>query len=139
MSTTAGPLSDLLAAEHAVIYGYGVAGAWLRGAERRRALRQRDRHRVRRDELLTRLESLGDEHSQPAPAYSLPAPVDSPAAARDLLAVLEQRLAAVWADAVAGLDGDERLAAVAGLQDAAVAAVQWGAASAAFPGLAERA
>jgi hypothetical protein len=73
-----------------------------------------------------------------AATYELPLPVRSAEDARRLLTLLEERLAAVWADAVLRLRDDLRDLAVDGLRDAAVAAALWRGGSVAFPGLAER-
>ena len=112
-------LQRVLAGEHAVVYGYGVAGARLSGADRVRAERGWTAHRVRRD----RLEAAAER-------------------ARTLVTLLEERLAAVWADAVADLanpaDRDLRRQAAGGLADAAVAAARWRGGSVPFPGLPER-
>jgi hypothetical protein len=132
-------LQEVLAAEHAVVFGYGVAGARLRGADRRRAQQAFDAHRTRRDELDRLVAERGAEPVAAAPTYDLPAPVESPADARVLATLLEERLAAVWADAVLALDGDLRDLAVDGLREAAVAAALWRGGSVPFPGLAERA
>jgi hypothetical protein len=131
-------LSRVLAAEHAVVYGYGVAGARLRGTARTRAVRGWTAHRARRDILEGMITDRGGTPPPPAAAYALPAPVRTGPDARDLLTVLEERLAAVWADAVADLDGDLRATAARGLADAAVAAARWRGGSVPFPGLPER-
>jgi hypothetical protein len=135
----ASPLQDVLAAVHAVVYGYGVAGARLRGRERARAVRRWNRHRADRDQLATLLTGAGHQPAQSAAAYRLPFPVGGPADARELVILLEERLASVWADAVAALEGDLRDRAVEGLRDAAVAGARWRRASVAFPGIGERA
>lgn len=140
------PLQEVLAAEHAVIYGYGVVGAHLRGAARRRAAGELARHRSQRDALAVQLWELGADPVQTAPAYELPRPVTSSDGARDLAALLESRLAAVWADAVLTLPARQaakdtvrsRDQAVAGLRAAAVAAALWRGESVPFPGLTER-
>jgi hypothetical protein len=132
-------LQRVLAAEHAVVYGYGVAGAHLRGGARRRADDGWTRHRAGRDALEGQLAELGAEPAAPAAAYALPAPVTSADDAVTLLTLLEERLAAVWADAVASLHGQPRLQAVDGLTAAAVAAARWRGGSVPFPGLPERA
>jgi len=132
-------LQEVLAAEHAVVYGYGVAGARMTGAPRRRAQQAYDGHRASRDELAELVTGLGGEPGPTAATYSLPMPVESARDARTLAVLLEERLAAVWADAVAGLGGDLRALAVRGLGEAAVAAAQWRGDSVAFPGLPERA
>ena len=89
--------------------------------------------------MAARVVALGGEPEAAAATYALPNPVESAADARELLVLLEERLAAVWADAVLELTGDLRDLAVSGLRDAAVAAARWRGSSVAFPGLAERA
>ena len=131
-------LQEVLAAEHAVVYGYGVAGASLRGADRRRAQRLWNEHRGRRDELAELVSDRGATPEPSAASYALPSPVESAADAGVLATLLEERLAAVWADAVLSLDGDLRDLAVDGLRAAAVAAALWRRGSVPFPGLAER-
>src|SRR6185295_16208321 len=54
-STTTRALQSVLAAEHATVYGYGVAGARLTGAARNRALAAYDHHRASRDEVEARI------------------------------------------------------------------------------------
>ena len=141
--TTADPsvevLQDVLAAEHAVVYGYGVAGARLAGPARERALRGYDRHRARRDQLVRVVEDRGGDPVAPAAAYALPHPVRDARDALALVTLLEERLAAVWADAVLELAGGLRQRAAEGLREAAVAAALWRRGSVPFPGLPERA
>lgn len=132
-------MARVLAAEHAVVYGYGVAGARLRGGARTRAQRGWTAHRARRDALLAMVADRGGTLPPPAAAYALPAPVRSADDARTLLTLLEERLAAVWADAVADLDGELRALAAGGLADVAIAAALWRGRSVPFPGLPERA
>ena len=136
-------LQRVLAAEHAVVYGYGVAGARLSGADRVRAERDWTSHRASRDRLEGQLAGLGVAPLPPAASYALPAPVTTAEEARTLVTLLEERLAAVWADAVADLadpaDRDLRREAAGGLAEAAVAAARWRGGSVPFPGLPERA
>ena len=132
-------LRDALAAEHAVVYGYGVAGARLSGTARRRAERLVDRHRAGRDELVSIVRDRGGDPVAAAPTYALPFPVRTAEQARALATLLEERLAAVWADAVADLTGDLRRLAVDRMTEAAVAAARWRGGSVPFPGLPERA
>jgi hypothetical protein len=135
-------LQRVLAAEHAVVYGYGIAGARLSGADRVRAQRGWTAHRARRDHLEAQLDGLGVTPVPPAASYALPAAVATAEQARTLVTLLEERLAAVWADAVADLadpaDRALRREAVVGLADAAVAASRWRGGSVPFPGLPER-
>ncbi len=132
-------LQRVLAAEHAVVYAYGVAGAHLTGPPRARATRGWASHRAARDGLTALLVDRNATPVAPAPAYALPTPVTSPAAALDLLLLVEVRLAATYADAVADLDGDLRTTTARGLTTAALAGAHWRGGSVAFPGLPERA
>ena len=131
-------LQELLAAEHAMVFGYGVAGARLRGADRLRAQAGWVSHGDERDRLVGLVTARGATPRPPAPSYALASPVRSTGDAVALLAVLEERLADVWADAVARLTGDLRSLAAAGLAEAAVAGARWRGTSTAFPGLPER-
>jgi hypothetical protein len=130
-------LQDVLAGEHAAIYGYGVAGAWLSGRRRDRARAAFAAHRTRRDQLQELIRGRGAEPVAAAASYALARPVTSATDAVALATLLEERLAAVWADAVAQLEGDLRRLAVRALRDAAVLGAQWRGASVAFPGLPE--
>jgi antitoxin (DNA-binding transcriptional repressor) of toxin-antitoxin stability system len=137
--TTTRALQSVLAGEHATIYGYGVAGARLTGAARRRAVAAYDSHRKRRDELVALIVARGDQPVAAASSYTLPAAVTSADDAVVLSTLLEERLAAVWADAVGALSGSLRMLAIGGLRDAAVRAAVWRGGSVPFPGLPERA
>lgn len=128
-------LQTALAGEHAVIFGYGVAGAHLRGAAQRRARAADAAHRTRRDELRALVVAAKATPVGSAAAYQLPYPVTSAATAARLATDLEARLGAVYADAVAALRGDLRSFAAVALQDAAVLAAGWRGHSVAFPGL----
>lgn len=138
MTARIAALQDVLAALHAAVYGYGVAGARLVGQDRALAQRRWAAHRAGRDALATTLRNLGVEPAQTAPAYALPRPVESAEDARVLSTLLEEGLAAVWADAVLRLPTSHRGVAVAGLRDTAVAAARWRGGSVPFPGLPER-
>lgn len=137
--TTTRALQAVLAAEHAVVYGYGDVGARLSGAGRQRAVAAYDGHRRARDGLLTLLSDRGVEPVAAAPAYALPHPVTSRPDAALLATLLEERLAAVYADAVVATTGGLRDLAIDGLRAAAVRAAEWRGGSVPFPGLPERA
>jgi D-arabinose 1-dehydrogenase-like Zn-dependent alcohol dehydrogenase len=137
--TTTRALQSVLAGEHATIYGYGVAGAQLAGVQRSRALSAYNSHRARRDQLEALVRARGAQPVAAAASYDLPSAVTSADDAVILATALEERLAAVWADAVAALPGNLRALAVRGLGDAAVSAAQWRGGSVPFPGLPERA
>ena len=137
--TTTRVLQSVLAGEHATIYGYGVAGARLTGTERRRALSDYDSHRARRDELEALIRARGEQPVAAASSYTVPSAVTSAADAVVLATLLEERLAAVWADAVEATSGDVRRLAIGGLRDAALRAAVWRGGSVPFPGLPEHA
>ena len=117
-------LTELLEAEHAVVYGYGVLGARLDEDTRRLALLAYDSHRARRDQLAARLRERGADPEPPPPAYDV-----SVTGVDDALALavrLEEGLTLRWRDLVAGTDERPlRSLAVAGLTECAVRAAQW--------------
>ena len=128
-----------LAAEHAAVYGYGIAGAWLRGAERTRARAAYAGHLARRDRLSALLVDAGQTPVAAEPAYALPPEVRGPEDATALARVLEERVAAVYADLVAASGGEHRRLPALAMQEAAVRAAEWRGGSLPFPGLPERA
>ncbi len=70
-------LQAALAAEHAAVYGYGVAGAHLSGPRQQEALAAWNAHRARRDQLAAMLSAQGAVPVAAAAAYKLPFPVTS--------------------------------------------------------------
>ncbi|MCU1603433.1 MAG: uncharacterized protein JWO22_4142 [Frankiales bacterium] len=114
-------LTELLAAEHAAVYGYGVLGAHLDDRRRVAALSAYDAHRVLRDSLLARLSARS--LPTPAPALAYASPAGTPA---QQAIALEDGLCVLWRDLVASTDStDLRGLAVRALSDAAVRAVRW--------------
>jgi hypothetical protein len=120
-------LAAVLAAEYAAVYGYGVAGAALVRTQAppvavglaRSGL---DAHRTERDRLLVALARSGAAVPPAEPAYAVPFPLSDAAAALRLLALLEERLAAVCTGAVGA--AQDRLLVVDILAAAAVRRVQ---------------
>jgi len=132
------PAQDALAAEHAAVYAYGVAGGVVDplsddGARVRDAYAVHER---RRDQLESLLRGLGAEPVAAEPGYALPAPVTGAASATRLAVGIEDRCAVAYAAVVASSTGDVRRAAVDWLADAATRGLGLGAAPTAFPGLA---
>ncbi|MEU0408677.1 ferritin-like domain-containing protein [Streptomyces griseorubiginosus] len=132
-------LQQALSAEHAAVYGYGVVGGRIGEARRAEAMAAYDSHRARRDALARAVRGMGGTPVAAAAAYALPFPVPDSAAAVRLAAVLEDRVAGVYADVVRATEGERRGTAAGALREAAVRAVRWRGESVAFPGLAERA
>jgi hypothetical protein len=117
-------LVDLLAAEHAAVYAYGVLGARLDERTRALALAAYDAHRVRRDALLVQLRSRALPASGPAPSYDVS--VADRTAALALAVRVETVLGVRWRDLVGATDDPAlRRLGVQGLQDSAVRAAQW--------------
>lgn len=122
-------LQAALAAEHATVYGYGVAGAVLRGGDRNYAVRALDTHIALRDRMITMVMDLHGKPVVAQPAYQLPQPVVDQTSARALAAHLETGGAGSLWDLVAASPPGGRLRslAIGWLSEAAVRAVHWGA------------
>lgn len=119
-------LQGALAAEHAAVWGYGVAGARLTGAELTMARAREAAHRARRDAVAETLHAGGVDPVAAAPAYRLPFPVTGRASALSLAVRLEDGVARAWLPVVgASTDRAARASALAALSDAAVAAARW--------------
>ena len=128
-------LQTALAGEHAAIYGYGVVGAHLRDRARARAAAAYGAHRARRDQLRALIVERSATPVAAAAGYQLPRPVRSADDATLFATELEERLAAVWLDAVAELQDELRELAARVLQDVAVRAASWRGGSVPFPGM----
>jgi len=126
-----GALLAAIAGEEAAVYAYGVAGPWLDGADRDLALGGLAAHRSR--VLVLRAEAPDTDESG-APGGYLTGTVDTPGSARALLAGVEARLAATYADLAAEVTGGNRRNAVLAACECSVRSIAWGAPTAAFPG-----
>lgn len=131
--TTTDALQAWLAFEHEAVWFYPVVGARLEGL-RGRSSSSFEAHRDIRDELLGRLEDLDVEPVVAALAYDV-GPITTAAEARAAAQALESRIGAACLALVGIVDGETRRFAVAGLTEAAVAQLTWGAEPSAFPGL----
>jgi hypothetical protein len=130
-----GALKAVLAAEQAIVYGYGVAGAHLRGAARSYATKRLLLHTSRRDQVGELVKAAGGRPAASRAAYQLPFTVDDAATATQLAAHLELGAAGAYWDLVAAARARSpgRALAIGWLSDSAVAANRWGA-SQALPG-----
>lgn len=117
-------LAELLEAEHAALYGYGVLGARLDLETRPLAQAAAGAHRSTRDNLADLLRAGGAEPPAAMPAYDVA--VAGQQSALELAVALEQGLSVRWLDLVGGTDdrGLRRLA-VDGLTETAVRAASW--------------
>jgi hypothetical protein len=134
-SAAVGALQAALAAEHAAVYGYGVAGAHLSGARQRAAARDWRIHEASRDALAAMITALGAQPVAAAAAYRLPFRVSSSRAAVALAAYLEDRVATAYLGVVALSDTRLRLFGARALESAALRAAGWRGRTLAFPGL----
>jgi len=134
-------LQDALAAEHAVIWGYGVVGAAAADDILDRVRAAEQVHRARRSDTAARLRSVDAVPVEPEASYELPFDVDDPPAALQLAAELEDGCAAAWRYVLGQTDDAElRATALAALTACAVQATRWrrtagvSPATVAFPG-----
>ncbi len=119
-------LQTALAAEHAVVWGYGVVGGRADDALRPKVRDADSVHRARRDGTAALVRRYGGDPVPTEAAYALPFPVPDRKAALRLAVHLEEGAAAAWRYAVAATeDATVRRAALAGLTDAAVRATGW--------------
>jgi hypothetical protein len=135
-------LQEVLAAEHAAVWGYGVVGAALNGGGRSAAVAAQAAHRDLRDRVA---ELLAARTQQPVPAkagYALPFPVLSAHDAAALAVKLEDGVARAWVRLLdQAAQKSTRTLAVENLSATELRAVTWrGAAgqqpvTSAFPGL----
>lgn len=117
-------LAELLAAEHAAVFGYGVIGAHLDDLRRTMALSAFDDHRVLRDRLVQRMSARG--LATPGPALSYAVAVTTPGTAVQQAISLETGLGVLWRDLVGATDNaDLRSLAVRSLSESAVRATRW--------------
>ncbi|HVW81197.1 MAG TPA: ferritin-like domain-containing protein [Mycobacteriales bacterium] len=130
-----GALREALAAEQAVVYGYGVVGAHLTGRSERYAAGRLLAHQTLRDQLAAAIEQVGAVPGAALPAYQLPFPVTGAADARRLAGALENGSAGAAWDLISASSAmsSVRELAVGWLMDAAASAALWGAPSA-LPG-----
>jgi hypothetical protein len=130
-------LQAALAAEHATVYGYGVAGARLRDDAQESARMLWEAHRAKRDRLADMITARRVTPVAAAAAYRLPLRVSSARAAGLLMATMEDRLAAAYLGLVGVDDMRLRTLGVQSMQEAVMRAVRWrgGPPRSAFPGL----
>ena len=142
--TETAALREVVAAEHAAVWGYGAVGAALPADAREPAAAAEVAHRDARDRLVALLESRGADPVPREAAYTLPFPVLSDVDAAALAVVLEEGVSAAWVRLLGqSAEASVRALAVEELGTAEVRAVGWRTAAdripvtSAFPGLPE--
>ena len=140
--TETAALNEVVAAEHAAVWGYGTVGAALPGDARGPAAAAEVAHRDARERLVALLESRGADPVPREAGYTLPFPVLSAVDAATLAVVLEEGVSAAWVRLLdQATEPSVRELAVEELGAAEVRAVGWRAAAGrtpltrAFPGL----
>jgi len=94
-------LQAALAAEHTAVYGYGVAGAMLTGADNAAARADWESHMNSRDTLQAMISKLGAAPVAASAAYQLPFTVHDAPSARRLAAALEDGVTRAYLGLVA--------------------------------------
>ena len=140
--TETAALREVLAAEHAAVWGYGAVGAALPPDGRAPAEAADIAHRDVRDRLVALLDARGADPVPREPGYTLPFPVLSAVDAAALAVVLEEGVSAAWVRLLdQAAEPSVRELAVEELGAAEVRAVGWRTAAgrtpvtSAFPGL----
>ena len=128
-------LQAALAAEHAAVYGYGVAGALLSGADRARALAGWQAHQEARDTLQAMIVKLGATPVAASAAYELPFPVRDARSARRLAAAIEEGVTQAYLGLVAVTNETLRTFGALAMLPPADRAVAWRGSTVAFPGM----
>lgn len=123
----------VVAGEDAAVFAYSVAGARVGSGLRTKAVNGLDAHRAHRDRASAMVIATDGTPPPPAAAYEFPFAVDSAATARDLMALVDNRLVALYADAAEAATGTDRRWAARIAAESATRAVSWGAQSQAFP------
>ena len=120
-------LQGALAAEHAAVWVYGVAGAFVSNALARRLDEAATAHQARRNATERMLIDAGVPPVPPEPGYLSPEPVTDAASALRLVITAETDTAAAWRSVVerSPADADVRGAALEALTAAAVRATRW--------------
>jgi hypothetical protein len=143
-ATETAALREVLAAEHAAVWGYGVVGAALDVDSRPPATAAETAHRDVRDRVTALLDERGADPVAAEGAYSLPFPVLSGVDAAALAVVLEDGVAAAWVRVLdQAAQREVRELAVGWLTAAETRAVAWRRAAGSapvttpFPGLPE--
>ncbi len=124
-------LISAIEGEEAAAYAYGVAAAFVTGTQSDLVRGGLAAHRLK----VASLRQLLDRTDQPLSplGFELTVPVDA-ATAATLLADVESRLSAVYADLAAESSGDQRQDAVRAARECAIRAIAWGGTPQAFPG-----
>ncbi|PZG16520.1 ferritin-like domain-containing protein [Nonomuraea aridisoli] len=129
-------LRKALAAEHAVLFAYGLLGARTSGSLRERVEDAFDTHRARRDQLRSYIVARGGQPAEAEASYALPFfPADA-TLATNLAVQLENGVTAAYLELASAQDPSLRRYAAKAMQDAVTRAYRFRPAQPpAFPGM----
>lgn len=116
-----------LAAEHAAVWAYGLAGAFLSDAMAEQLAEAAAAHRARRDATERALLDAGAQPVPPEPGYLTPEPVTDAGSALRLAITVETDAARAWRSVIERSPAEPglRSAALQALTGAAVRATRW--------------
>ena len=119
-------LQDALAAEHAALWCYSYAVAFLPAAQHAQARDDEDAHRALRGQIEQTLTRTGAQAVSAQPAYATPRPVTDGPSAAALVVVAETDALAAWRSVVErSSDRDLRGAALRALTDGTLRCARW--------------
>jgi hypothetical protein len=123
---TTGAVQAALGSEHAAVWCYGLAQAFLPRTLDLRAREDLAAHRARRDLTIRLLTDYGVPAAPAEPAYQIPVPVSDQVSAMKLLVAAESDAAAAWRSVLERCDDQGlRRMALDGLTDAAIRGGRW--------------
>jgi hypothetical protein len=123
---TVDALQRALGIEHAAVWVYGLASAFLPAATQSAVTEGMTAHRARRDTTERLLRDAGATPAPSAPAYLPPNPVTDPTSAATVLVNAESDASVAWRGVLERSDDQAvRRAAMDGLTESAVRAVSW--------------
>jgi hypothetical protein len=119
-------LFDAVAAEHGVIYGYGVVSAHSTSDDNALVSDSLAGHRELREDAIAKLTARKVDAPIPAMGYQLPIDVDGPTDAAKLAVQMEEDSAVAWRAVLErARSAEDRELAVTAMKRAAVTAAKW--------------
>lgn len=119
-------LQKALAAEHAAVWSYGLATAFVSDGQDAEVERATTAHRSLRDTTARLIRDGGQQAVTQQPGYDTPKPVTDQDSAMRLLAVAERDCSATWRAVLDRTeDGQLRKTALQALTESAVRATNW--------------
>jgi hypothetical protein len=123
---TVDALQQALAAEHAAIWAYGLAGAFLPPASDPALAKGTEAHTARRDATATLVKKAGVTPKSAEPGYTTPQPLTNQSSAFALLTAAETDVVSAWRSVLEHTsDTAIRKTALDALTDAAIRSMSW--------------